>query len=70
MGGVARIQDTLYWQIWLDNNGDKDFLDHGEPLFKAKTLQRVPAKGQLLIPSNLLSGAYHLRLMLSVRGKM
>lgn len=65
MGGVARIQDTLYWQIWLDSNGDKDFLDHGEQLFKAKTLQRVPAKGQLIIPFNLLSGAYHLRLMLS-----
>lgn len=68
MGGVVRIQDTLYWRIWADFNGDHDFEDAGELLFQTKTMQRIAAKGELKIPKGLFTGTYLLRAILSKKG--
>ena len=68
LGGVPRIQDTMYWQIWVDANGDGDFEDAQEMVFQAKSLQRTQPKGDILLPYDAKSGLQRLRLVLSKTG--
>ncbi len=68
LGGTPRVQDTLYWQIWVDANGDGDFEDIDERVFQAKTLQRTQPKGNMVIPYYALNGQSRLRLVLSKTG--
>lgn len=67
-GGTPRVQDTLYWQIWVDANGDGDFEDIDERVFQAKTLQRAQPKGNIVIPYHALNRQSRLRLVLSKTG--
>ncbi len=68
LGGVPRIQDTMYWQIWVDANGDGDFEDAKEKVFQAKSLQRTQPKGNILLPYDAERGLQRLRLVLSKTG--
>lgn len=65
LGGNPRVQDTLYWQTWVDANGDGDFEDSNERVFQAKTLQRAQPKGNIVIPYFAVNSQSRLRLVLS-----
>lgn len=65
VGGTPRVQDTLYWQTWVDANGDGDFEDSNERVFQAKTLQRAQPKGNIVIPYFAVNSQSRLRLVLS-----
>lgn len=68
LGGIPRIQDSMYWQIWVDANGDGDFEDEQERVFQAKSLQRAQPKGNIQLPYGAVGGQRRLRLMLSKTG--
>lgn len=67
LGGYPRIQDTAYWRIWIDFNGDKDFEDAGEQVLQTKSLHKSSAKTTLALKSALVSASdkFLMRVILS-----
>lgn len=67
LGGYPRVQDTAFWRIWVDFNGDKDFEDAGEQVLQAKSMFKSSAKTTLALKSTLVnaSGKFQMRVILS-----
>ena len=67
LGGYPRVQDTAYWRIWIDFNGDKDFEDVGEQVLQTKSLYKSSTKTTLALKSALVnaSGKFLMRVILS-----
>ena len=65
-GGTLRIRDTLYWQIWVDKNRDRDFEDTGERVYEGKSAHRSSHKGIFTLPAELSTGSSQLRVILSL----
>lgn len=64
--GLIRTRDTLYWQVWVDRNRDKDFDDADEEVYRGKSLQRQIHRGKFTAPAGLINGESRLRVMLSL----
>ena len=67
LGGYPRVQDTAYWRIWIDFNGDKDFEDAGEQVLQTKSLHKSSAKTTLALKGTLVSASdkFLMRVILS-----
>jgi hypothetical protein len=67
LGGYPRVQDTAYWRIWIDFNGDKDFEDAGEQVLQTKSIFKSSAKTTLALKSASVntSGKFLMRVILS-----
>lgn len=67
LGGYPRVQDTAYWRIWVDFNGDKDFEDAGEQVLQTKSVFKSSAKTTLSLKSALVnaSGKFVMRVILA-----
>lgn len=67
LGGYPRVQDTAYWRIWVDFNGDKDFEDDGEQVLQTKSVFKSSAKTTLALKSALVnaSGKFMMRVILA-----
>lgn len=55
-----------YWRIWIDFNGDNDFLDAGEQVFAANNV-RKPVNGAIIIPPGF-SGNTRMRISMKFGG--
>lgn len=65
-GGILRIRDTLYWEIWVDANRDRDFEDAGERVYQGKSAYRTANKGTFSLPATLSGGSSRMRIILSL----
>ncbi|WP_373548500.1 fibronectin type III domain-containing protein [Haliscomenobacter sp.] len=65
-GGILRIRDTLYWEIWVDANRDRDFEDAGERVYQGKSAYRTANKGTFSLPATLGGGSSRMRIILSL----
>jgi len=65
LGGYPRVQDSIYWHIWIDFNRDMDFEDEGEQVFQNKTVYKGQSKGTLKLPRLFESEQYMLRIVVA-----
>ena len=65
-GGALRIRDSLFWQIWIDKNQDKDFEDVEELVYRGKSSFRNTHQGTFELPANLAAGTSRMRITLSL----
>jgi C1A family cysteine protease len=59
--GFASTTYNEYWIIWIDLNGDGDFIDTGEKVFDAGVLSKTIVTGTLTIPSGTASRTSRMR---------
>lgn len=65
-GGILRVRDSLYWQIWVDLNGDQHFNDANERVYRGKSTPRVVHKGVVTLPATVNQGISRMRIIYSL----
>ena len=57
-----------YFKMWIDLNGDKDFVDPGELVFDAGSAQSSAVSGTISIPSSTITGTTRARVSMKYNG--
>ena len=65
-GGAIRVRDTLFWQVWVDKNRDRDFNDPGEQVYRGKSMLRNLHSAKFRTPADLWDGESWMRVSLSL----
>lgn len=52
----------MIWRVWIDYNGDGDFLDAGEKVYSIATADRLTRTTSLTIPSDAVVGSTRMRI--------
>jgi hypothetical protein len=65
-GRTQNVTQNVYWKVWIDLNGDNDFLDIGELVLQTSSLNNQIVNPSFTLPSNASPGRTRMRVSMGL----